>query len=224
MVLITPLLLSLVLTTTMVESTVSCGGHFAPSCGDCGPQLYCNGDCSWSHQLQICKGRYGEELFPLTFAVAYDQAFSQQMRGDKEALEAIKTIIRDANKKMGLESNLRPPVRLQVKGEVLKFYESVWLHDNTQMPRSLTSKQLGVPLVLITGNGGMAGLADARDWGDICSIWNRGDGWAVSSCDLSTGDNLVSFFLLIIYKEEYLPLPRHGVLMYWSMRLDTCLV
>ena len=68
----------------------------------------------------------------------------------------------------------------------------------------LTSGTVGVPLVLIMiiGNGEMAGLADARDWGDICSIWNRGDGWAVSSCDLSTGHNLVSFFLLIIYKEE----------------------
>jgi len=187
MILITSLLLSLVLTTTMVESTVSCGGHFAPSCGDCGPQSYCNGDCSWSHQLQICKGRHGEELLPLTFAVAYDQTFSQQMRGDQEAVRAIQTIIRDANKKMGPESNLRPPVRLQVKGDILKVYKNVWLYDDTQSPRYLTSREPGVPLVIIVGNGGMAGKAVS---GDVCNTWTRGYAYIVSSCDLSTRHNL----------------------------------
>jgi len=189
MILIASYLLSLVLTRTVVESSVSCGNHHAPSCGDCGPHYWCNGDCSWSQSLQICRGGYGEELFPLTIAIAYDQAFSDQMKGDQEAMKAINTIISDANMKMGPESNLKPPIRLQVKGDFYKVYENAWRNHNgpPQMPRSLRSKELGVPTVLITGNGGMAGFSLA---GDVCSTWNQGSGSAISSCDLSSGYTL----------------------------------
>ena len=27
---------------------VSCGGHTAASCSECGPWYWCNGDCAWS--------------------------------------------------------------------------------------------------------------------------------------------------------------------------------
>merc|ERR1711909_164196 len=83
MILIASCVVLLVLTRAVVESSVSCGGHHAPSCGDCGPQHWCNGDCSWSEPQQICKGGYGGELFHATIAVAYDQLFSEQMRGDQ---------------------------------------------------------------------------------------------------------------------------------------------
>jgi len=191
MILIASYVLLLVLTRAVVESSVSCGGHHAPSCGDCGPQHWCNGDCSWSEPQQICKGGYGGELFHATIAVAYDQLFSEQMRGDQEAEKAIRTIIDDANRKMGPESNLRPPVRLHVKGGFDKVYENAWRNHNgpPQMPRSLTSKgeELGVPFVLITGEGGMSGLSSGAG---MCSTWKQGRGWSISSCDFSTGDNL----------------------------------
>ena len=200
MILIASYVLLLVLTQAVVKSSVSCGGHNAPSCGDCGSRDWCNGDCSWSEPQQICKGGYGGELFHATIAVAYDQAFSEQMKGDQEAVKAINTIIHDANRKMGPESNLRPPVRLHVKGGFDKVYENAWRnHGAPQMPRSLTSKgeQLGVPFVLITGEGGMSGLSAGAN---MCSTWKQGRGWSISSCDFSTGHNLVSYFFMI-FKE-----------------------
>ena len=201
MILIASYVLLLVLTRAVVESSVSCGGHHAPSCGDCGPQHWCNGDCSWSEPQQICKGGYGGELFHATIAVAYDQLFSEQMRGDQEAEKAIRTIIDDANRKMGPESNLRPPVKLQVKGKFYKVYENAWRNaknaNDAKMPRSLTSKELGVPIVLITGKGGMSGLASGAD---TCSIWNHGSGSAISSCDFSNGPDLVSYFFYNIQR------------------------
>jgi len=213
MILIASYVLLLVLTRAVVESSVSCGGHHAPSCGDCGPQHWCNGDCSWSEPQQICKGGYGGELFHATIAVAYDQLFSEQMRGDQEAEKAIRTIIDDANRKMGPESNLRPPVKLQVKGEFYKVYEDAWRNadpnvGNAKLPRSLTSKELGVPIVLITGKGGMSGLASGAD---TCSIWNQGSGWVVSSCDFSTGDNLEGCSNVLVHEIGHLLGMGHDV-------------
>merc|ERR1712166_103882 len=46
-------------------SSVSCGGHTAPSCADC-PQGngadWCNGACTWDHSQGTCKGKKGHNL------------------------------------------------------------------------------------------------------------------------------------------------------------------
>merc|ERR1712179_625777 len=187
MILIASYVVLLVLTRAVVESSVSCGGHHAPSCGDCGPQHWCNGDCSWSEPQQICKGGYGGELFHATIAVAYDQLLSKQMR---------------------------PPVKLQVKGGFYKVYENAWRYANkpgeAKMPRSLTSKkkELGVPIVLITGKGDMAGLASGAD---TCSIWNHGSGSVISSCDFSHGHNLAWCSNVLVHEIGHLLGMRHDI-------------
>jgi len=177
-------------------SSVSCGYHDASSCSECGHRNWCNGDCSWSDSLQICEYRHNNELFPITIAIAYDQTFSEQMKGDKMAVKAIKTIVRDANKKMGPESTLQPPVKLQVKGDIYRVDVDVPLKVNggiAHMPRSLRKASIrkGVPFVLITGKGGMSGLA-VSVYGHICRsrISKHKGVWAVSSCDFSNGQNL----------------------------------
>jgi len=138
---------------------------------------------------RYARGDMGASCSMLQLLLLMTSFFSEQMRGDQEAEKAIRTIIDDANRKMGPESNLRPPVRLHVKGGLDKVYENAWRTHPPQMPRSLTSKgeELGVPFVLITGKGGMSGLSSGAG---MCSTWKQGRGWSISSCDFSTGDNL----------------------------------
>lgn len=39
-----------------VAQRTSCGGHFAPTCGECGGQSMCNGDCQWCVEACVSKG------------------------------------------------------------------------------------------------------------------------------------------------------------------------
>jgi len=168
--------------------SMSCGNHNASTCGECGHHRnMCNGDCSWSESQKTCEYRHNNELFTITLGIGYDRTFSEQMKGDKMAVKAIKKIIRDANKKMGPKSNLKPPVRLQVYGDIHQQNMDVPILENGRVtiPESLKSSRMTKPFVLITGKaeGGMA-----RNFGNICDNIDRGLGRVVSSCNFLKKD------------------------------------
>ena len=181
-----------------------CGGHEASTCGQCGSYSWmCNGGCVWSLEQQNCvkpccsnpipqKNGQGEVTLPIV--IGFDLYFSKQFGGNKGAIAAINKIIMLANKRFG-ESNLKPAVKLVVnKLYPVKVKVPFDSKGNIEdMPESLQgeSDRKGDLFVLITGKGKMSGLAS----GEFCLKRNKRNwgSWAVSSCDLSDGDDLVIF-------------------------------
>jgi len=175
---------------------LGCGGHDAPTCSQCGSSPWmCNGVCEWSYEQQTCFKPCcwnpivpdGEDKVTLPVVIGFDQYFSKQHGGNKGAFAAMNKIIMAANKRFG-ESNLKPAVKLVVN-KIYPVKVEVPLDSDggvDDMPKSLRGESVrrGVPFILITGKGGMSGVAEQK--GGFC-LTKRG-AWAVSSCDLSHGD------------------------------------
>ena len=108
---------------------------------------------------------------------------------DYAAKSAITKLIRDANMRLG-HPNLKPGVKLEAR-EIYPVDVTVTLGNNggvEAMPEShkLENVKKGAPFVLITGIGEMSGRATVSR---MCSRYE--EAWAISSCDTTTGWDLV---------------------------------
>ena len=177
----------------------------------------CNAECAWSSSGKTCITRplihHGKlpDFVSIKVVVGFDHTFKKKMGGDRAAREAVKQIIRDANRKLGQE-NLKPGVKLEIV-EIYPVNVEVPLQKNAirGMPKSHKgeSSKKGFPFLLLLGKGGGSGAASV---GTVCTPQSVYGAWAIAGCVPNQYTKLVILHFTTYDKNHYYPHVRASVL------------